>query len=652
MPDAAPPPSWPERAAAALRDLGGWPVALLCLALALNGIVLPYSGVVDDAQLYGVQVLNRVQGGTYADDLYLRYGSQDQYSAFSAVAAPLVRLLGLQTAFFILYLTGTALLLLATQRLVAALAKDGLVVSLSVLYTAVVLLPVGGLDGLHVNERFLTPRLLAVGLSALGLERMLGRRPWQALALLTAAGLLHPLMTAGAVLVFAAWVAVERLGWRKALPLAAPFVVAVICVLAVRPLGERLLGRLDDDWRGCITAACPITVPTEWEPADWVRIGVGFGVVLGLALFRGPDDGRLVRFGLMTAGVGALGLLASFLACWLPYALLIQGQAFRALWLLRLVEAPIGLQLALNLWRRGDAPGRVVALAVAAYLAEIELAPAILAAVVLALGFRVLRRPGGVWRGAVYGLIVGCVFTAAHRCVLVLAGTDALRAALSPVDHVSLLLSGLGWTAWAGLAALAAWLAAGRRLLVAAAGIWLAAQAAAFLLVAPGGPLDDARRHAGDMRFVGRFLQEHGGTATVYCPTGDIGDVWFTARARCYFDQYQLAGNLFRRETAVEGRRRAELVARFERERFDRAGPFLPDAFRRKVDRLFGPAAPPPTADDLAAVCREPGVDYVVLERPFDGLPRAADNGRFFIYDCAQVRAVLRGGPDLADNAQ
>ena len=136
----------------------------------------------------------------------------------------------------------------------------------------------------------------------------------------------------------------------------------------------------------------------------------------------------------------------------------------------------------------------------------------------------------------------------------------------------------------------------------------------------------------------------------IYCPTGEIGDIWFTAHARCYFDQYQLAGNLFHRETAVEGRRRAALVGRFERQRFEQAGPFLPEAFRRKLDRLFGPKAAPPTADDLAAVCREPGVDYVVLERPFDGLPRAADNGRFFIYDCTQVRSALdsRSMPDQA----
>jgi len=645
MSDAAPPRSWPERAAAALRGLGDRPTALLCLALALNAVVLPYGGMVDDAQLYGVQVLNRVQGGAYADDLYLRYGSQDQYSAFSAVAAPLVRVLGLQPAFFILYLAGTALLLLATHRLVGALVTDRLVVALSVLYTAVVLLPVGGLDGLHVNERFLTPRLLAVGLSALGLERMLVRRPWQAAALLLAAGLLHPLMTAGAVLVFAAWVAVERLGWRRAALLAAPFVVAAVCVLAIRPLGERLLGRLDDDWRGCITAACPITVPTEWERADWVRIGVGFGVVCGLALFRGPEDGRLLRFGLMAAGAGALGLIGSLLACRLPYALLIQGQAFRALWLLRLLEAPIAIQLALNLWRQGDALGRVVALAIAAYIAEIELAPAILAAAALALLFLILHRPGGLWAGAAYGLVVGCLFTAVHRCVIVATGTDALRAALSPADHVSLLLSGLGWAVWAGAAALAARFAAGRRFPVAAASVWLTAQTAAFLVLAPGGPLDDPRRHADDMRFVGRFLQERGGMATIYCPTGEIGDVWFTARARCYFDQYQLAGNLFRRETAMEGRRRAELVARFERDRFGRAGPYLPDAFRRKLDRLFGPAGTPPTPDDLAAVCSEPGVDYVVLERPFDGLPRAADNGRFFIYDCARLRDYFSQPP-------
>ena len=65
---------------------------------------------------------------------------------------------------------------------------------------------------------------------------------------------------------------------------------------------------------------------------------------------------------------------------------------------------------------------------------------------------------------------------------------------------------------------------------------------------------------------------------------------------------------------------------------------------RRNQEELF--EAPldvgPPTLDDLAAVCREDGVDYVAVPEAFDA-PCAADNGRIYVYDCREVRADLEG---------
>ena len=64
-----------------------WP--LFFALLAVNAVALPYRGVIHDSQLYAVQVMNRVENGAYADDLFFRYGSQDKFSLFSVVAAPL-----------------------------------------------------------------------------------------------------------------------------------------------------------------------------------------------------------------------------------------------------------------------------------------------------------------------------------------------------------------------------------------------------------------------------------------------------------------------------------------------------------------------------------------------------------------------------------
>src|SRR6266849_4127255 len=100
------PTDWIVKANEALARLADKPWALFVILLAVNTIARPYSGITHDTRLYSVQVLNHVEGGAYADDLFFRYGSQDEYSLFSRLAAPLVSALGVQTAFFVLYLFG------------------------------------------------------------------------------------------------------------------------------------------------------------------------------------------------------------------------------------------------------------------------------------------------------------------------------------------------------------------------------------------------------------------------------------------------------------------------------------------------------------------------------------------------------------------
>ena len=104
---------WFDQALAAVADLMDRPWSLFFALLAVNAVALPYRGILHDSQLYAVQVMNRVENGAYADDLFFRYGSQDKFSVFSLAAAPLARVLGLQNTFFVLYLVFNSLLLLA-----------------------------------------------------------------------------------------------------------------------------------------------------------------------------------------------------------------------------------------------------------------------------------------------------------------------------------------------------------------------------------------------------------------------------------------------------------------------------------------------------------------------------------------------------------
>jgi len=80
--------TWGEKLFPGLARLGESSCTLLCVMLALNALVLPYFGLDHDARLYAVQALERVQPGLYADDLYLRFGSQDRYTAFGFILTP------------------------------------------------------------------------------------------------------------------------------------------------------------------------------------------------------------------------------------------------------------------------------------------------------------------------------------------------------------------------------------------------------------------------------------------------------------------------------------------------------------------------------------------------------------------------------------
>src|SRR5438270_7254260 len=107
---AIPPLTWSERAVDALRRLAAHPSCFFCLLLAVNAGARPYAGITHDARLYSIQVLNQLDPSAYSDDLFFRYGSQDQFSIFSRCAAPLVALLGLEPAFFLLYVVCNSLL--------------------------------------------------------------------------------------------------------------------------------------------------------------------------------------------------------------------------------------------------------------------------------------------------------------------------------------------------------------------------------------------------------------------------------------------------------------------------------------------------------------------------------------------------------------
>jgi hypothetical protein len=637
-----------------LRQLSVRPGCLLLAMLALNALFLPYRGMYHDANLYGLQVANQVQGGAFADDLFLRYGSQDKYSLFSRGGAPLAAVLGVRATFLLLYVAGTALFFWALMRLVFALLEDRRVATLGLLALAVALPSVGGHGIFHINESFFTPRLLANALVLLGLERMLAGRPLVALSLLAGSMLLHPLMGFAGLLLFVSWVLLGRLPLRWLAGLAGAGSLAILAVLLVPSLGKPFFGYMDPAWKAEVYGGLPCLLSTEWSARDWLTVFVGLGVVL-LAWWQWRGDPRSGRFLASLALVTLLGIVGSVLVCFLPYALTLQGQPFRVLWLAQTFQYPLAVGLAWQWWQRPG--GRILAVLLVGYLAAppflaVALAGGLLVAVFLALLLRTApepRRARWVWLSLASGvatvLIVQTVYSWAAlialwpRVVALVDVADGLHAFPVLIAPGLRLVLGLGVVAV--LARLTGW-GAGFR--VAALVLTLAMQFLGGVGPHLPGVRERARLYHADLQFVQGYLRQRARThprkPTVYWPNDRLDHLWFDLRVPSYFSMPQLAGNVFSRGTAMEGQRRAALVAPFELEMARHNRIMLPPHKPRQLEAMFREdlQADPPGVADLLNLCADEDLDLAVVRQGYPGL-YAATNGTWYLYDCEELRS-------------
>jgi hypothetical protein len=648
-------------APAALRWLAARPVCLLAVLLALNGVVRPYAGFWHDARLYSAQVLNRADPGCYADDLFFRYGSQDELSIFSRLAAPLASCFGIEVTFFGLFLVLNALFLFALQRFVLALIEDRATAVLALVFLAVAPLPFSGLNILQVHEAFLTPRPLANALVLFGLERLLRRHYLTALGLCVLAVPVHPIMALAGLLVWLTYVVMTLLPPRAVVAALASTVLLAIGVLAWEPLGARLFGTMDAEWREMVRAATIFNFPLEWNVSDWLNQGVSFAVALAAARWlRALDAGRR-RFALSIALVGAAGLAGTFLGSLGPYALLFQSQPARVLWLLKIGQVAFGFALIAQWSRSPDWLPRLAALGLGLFFCVTTYMGAEFFVLALAWPFCCLayrgvnaapRHADWSWRAAATSLAIGVALWAAYKCGLLLYFLDRILPKVAPHEIYQLLILNLGPVVILMLFVLAVrrlrghdWLTA-RRLAGGCLVIALAAHSALFAANTLPSYRAHATRYGADLAQVREYLARHrapgAAPPTVYCSLGYVNYLWVDCRSKSYFDWNQIVGVMFQRQTALESRRRALLVRAFEMARVREDAEFLSRDAQRSLRLLFETDFdhPAPSVLDVRRLCQEPGLDFLVLKQDFPGLAPTA-TGQLFIYDCRQVRAAL-----------
>jgi hypothetical protein len=652
----------------AVDTLAGWagrlldrlaerPISLLAALLLANALTLPYAGFTHDSRLYAVQTAEKLVPGSYGDDLYLHYGSQDRYSIFTLLITPLARLIGLAPAFFCGYLLSKALFFWGALRLVLALVPDRRAAVLSLLLISISPLSFGGNEIFHLNESFLTPRLAACGMVFIGLEQILAGRSRRALLALAAALVLHPLMAVGGLLSFVLWWLAIRMSPRRLAALLGVGAVLAGAVLCCAPLAERLFGRIDGDWRSVLLDVCYFIRPADWTLRDWLRLAWAAIVLVAAARTLTSPARMLLLAVFLTALVGALG---SAVAVGTDYLLLLQTSPYRTIWLLEFLAGPLAFAWAAALWRERTPAACLLAILVV-LLATCDWAhdklPALLAFLaVLPIGVvgwrglaRVPRSADWLKRSAVAALVITIGLLIAYDAFVVIVcltlepafhvdihPLQVLKAAPAVVYKLPLLA-----IVMAGIGLLAAGLGAGRRLGIACLLLCLGYQAG--ITAADHWDWYGERFSAryGPREFVVRMLRQHAASRqrplTVYWPV-DVRDVWFEADANSYFNVVQLSGCGFNRGTALEGQRRALLVRRFELAQARRYPPPEPGWLAARKHFYRGDESEKaPTAHDLLWLCGEEQLDFVVLEDALDGLPYVTD-GHWYIYDCRQLR--------------
>jgi hypothetical protein len=646
---------WIRRADDVLGILTAHRVLRLAVLLAANAFCMPYGNLFHDAQLYGLQVMNRVAHRAFANDLFLRFGSHEAYTPFPLLAAPIAALLGIEWSFFIFFLVFNTLLIVAIDRVLAALVDEGRLRTLAALLVVMTPLSYGGLNVFRVQEYFFTPRAIATGLVLFGLASSARGRHTAAFVLAVSATIVHPLMGVGAVLVVVMAAYVRHLSSRTTTSACALAVACGLVTVLYHPLGNALFGTIDPEWLLIIREVSPYALVGEWIVIDWVRTAVALGFVAGAGLVLRHDAPQRAWVFLGVALIAALGVAATAVAVHSSYRLLIQAQPYRALWMAHALAIPAALILARHAWRRGRSSRIVAVLVLAvAFTADFTVYELLLPLVILIPTLLVRRRrgsqgPESVATALATSVVLGFLAWGFLKLTFVIVlARDFLQIA-DITSFVRKLVSVVPVFMWLGVVLTClSFLTSRRRLRLAGAalGITLALGVHALAFAVNESRVLRARLdpYAADVDFARRFVIDRYGDAAprpiVYAGAwGDTRYVWFDMHAQSYLGGLIV---IFSRDTALETRRRSQIVGSFERARYGDAAS-LPEAVRRQVTFLFGErSSSRPTTADLGRVCATgEGVDVAVLSQRFRELV-SAGNGRVFLYECARVRALMK----------
>lgn len=587
-----------------------------------------YHGIHHDGLFYAAQALAHIAPARFEHDLFFAFGSQDDYTLFTAPYAWLSQRIGLGRAAFCLLVAAQMVWALAAF-LIARQWLHGtfLIAGIALLFA----LPgeYGSLQVFRYAESFLTARIWAESLVLAGVAATVNGRFRLAATSVFGAFLMHPIIALPGVLFLAAH------HWHKYwkwLPL----------LLLITLVAAGVLPPMDAEWIELVRKRAPFVLIDEWHWEEWAEAFAWIGILLAAAHAMAPARNAFFALAIM----GATGITLTAIGGLSKAALIVQAQPWRCLWLLKVCGLLALVALFMHRWRCSAADRWLLAgFAASALTANTLGGPVALMLALLACALWRRETQPELPRWAIWGagIALFAVLLETLLALLQQAGylLERIHGAIAPTTHWPL---GDPASALDGPLALllpplvvALVLAAGYRPLAAAAA------AAVCLSAASWGwyRADDLRQNLLFSSVKERpFDREIRPNATVYWE-GNFLYSWFLLGQGNYASIQQSVGVVFSRQAAQEARRRLARISAFGSADSDIGPDGMPS--------LAGDRPPPrlPRQADLDALCRDPILDFVILRHSVGASPRPEwldplGNGSWHLHRC---RADSAAGP-------
>jgi hypothetical protein len=600
----------------------------LLLCAVMWTLVRPYGGLVHDAQLYAAQALATLDPSILGGDIFLRFGSQNDFTIFPRVYARLLETVGLERAAailtFVCSLLWLALGWMCARRLSSthmAWLALGLLISVKAWY--------GAYHVFRGGELFLSARLPAEVLSLAAITAYLSGHRLAAGVLVLIAGTLHPLMALPVGLLLGFILVEQRWGVEGLKTL---FPVLIIGGTAATLLVPNDIGVNSDAWVTAMQTRNTFLFPVEWRLADWQH----HALVLSTVLFAyvSARSSLLVSFSASTIMLGVTGVALAVIAGAIPESpTLLQAQPWRWLWpvvITAIIVLPITLT---HLWQAEAASlNRSCAILLLSSWITMSTIGGGLAIAALCIYWKQSDLSHSARRAIRFGawfVLIAAVLSAI---------LTAWQCALYPLDSGSdarltqRLVNALPTNSIAVTAIMACWLLAGLTARSRVASFVAVACSLALLFVV----MPRAHRTWTAERYTAEAYEAFASwraiipeTSEVLWPSNPTG-VWILLERRSYMSRQQFAGLLYSPNLVPTMQARAAALE-----------PLVAPGWWTLAAHSDTGAPKELTPDLLNQICRAPELDYVVAGNEIDGYIATAmfpaERVRVFLYKCGEA---------------